>query len=350
MNARQAEFHAGHRFMKPTIYMLAQKAGVSIATVSRAFNGHPRISGETKRRIFETAEAMAYSPSPTARNLANRTTETLAIVLPHITDPFFTELIRGAESVSKSRAYHLLIYTCEDMDEQNLFLQLLTTRIDGVVVAARSSTGQYVKRLARQNIPFVMLGGAIPGLHHNKVRPDNQSGAYQMTRHLIVDHHYGEIAFICGPEAQIHSGERLTGYLQALRDHGMAVRDGWVVAGEFTESSGFAGAKALLGLPRPPRAIFAGNDRMAIGAISAAAECGYAIPKDIAIVGFDDVPSSRYLRPALTTVNVNCFGQGAAAVEQLLDTLENPERPYVDLIMPAPVVLRNSCGCLERET
>lgn len=331
--------------MKPTIYTIAKKAGVSIATVSRAFNNHPRISGETKQRVLETAESMGYSPSLTARNLANRTTETLAMVLPHISDPFFTELIRGAESVSKSRAYHLLIYTCEDMDEEDTFLQLLPTRIDGMVLASRSGTGRYVKQIARRNIPYVMLGASIPGLNHNKVRPDNQSGAYQMTRHLIEEHHYEEIAFIGGPETQVHSEERLLGYRQALLDHKIGIRDEWIVAGEFDEASGYACAKDLLRLLHPPRAIFAGNDRMAIGAISAATELGHAIPKDIAIVGFDDVPSSRYLRPALTTVNVNCFGQGAQAVEMLLTCIENPDLPHMDFIMPAPVILRSSCGC-----
>jgi DNA-binding LacI/PurR family transcriptional regulator len=331
--------------MKPTIYTIAQEAGVSIATVSRAFNNHSRISEETKKRIFMIAEALGYYPSLAARNLANCTTETIALILPQTSDPFFSELIRGTECISKGRHYHLLIYTSHDLDEEDSFLSLLPARVDGMVLGAFYSTGEYINQLYKQKFPFVLLGETVQGLDINTIRPDNQEGAYQLTRHLIEQHDYKKIAYICGPEDQIHSLERLLGYQLALQEHNIAHREEWIVKGKFNEASGYECTRQLLSLPDPPRSIFAGNDLMAIGAMAAANEMGYSIPEDIAIVGFDNVPSAQYLQPALTTVSTEIFEQGKKAVEQLFACIANPETPYKDIIMPTPLILRRSCGC-----
>ena len=336
--------------MKPTIYTVAEEAGVSIATVSRAFNNHPRISEETKRKIFGIADALGYYPSATARNLANSTTETLGLVLPRPSDPFFSEFIRGAEEVSKANQYHLLIYTSQNLDEEDAFLSFLPARIDGLVLASYGSTGQYVRRLHSQRFPFVLIGSAHPDLVTDTVRPDNQVGAHLLTKHLIEQHGYEKIAFICGPDDQKHSAERLSGYRQALQEHDIPWREDWIVHGDFNEASGYACAQQLLQLPDPPRAIFAGNDWMAIGAMAAANDCGKTIPTEVAVVGFDDVPSARYLQPALTTISVATYEQGRRAVEQLLVRISNPDAPRMDIVIPAPVILRRSCGCTAEQT
>jgi LacI family transcriptional regulator len=331
--------------MKPTIYTIAEEAGVSIATVSRAFNNHSRISEATKQKIFGIADALGYYPSATARNLSNSTTETIAVIMPQTSRPFFMEMIRGAESICKEKQYHLLIYTSLDVDEEDSFLSLLPSRTDGIVLCSPSSTGQYIERLYKQRFPFVIIGRAVPGMDVNSIRPDNQMGSYQLMDHLIADHKYSQIAFISGPPHQAHSNQRLAGYKQALKDHSIPLREDWIKTGNFEETSGYECTRELLSLPEPPKAIFAANDPMAIGAMAAATEMGYSLPADLAIVGFDNVSSALYLQPSLTTASVDTFVQGRMAVELLLNYISNPDTPPQEVVMPAPLLLRRSCGC-----
>jgi LacI family transcriptional regulator len=331
--------------MKPTIYTIAKEAKVSIATVSRAFNNHPRVSEETRATILQIAADLGYQPSASARNLATSTTETLALVLPFFSGQFFSEIIRGAETVSRARHYHLLVYSSQDLDAEDALLSLLPSRIDGLILVTQSSTTRYIRKLDDKGFPFVILGYTVPGLPANSISPDNFNGAYELTRHLIEAHGYDKIAFICGPGYQSHSRERLLGYTRALQEHGIPVRQEWIVPGKFDECSGHAGARKLLGLPHPPRAIFAGNDLMAVGALAAASEMGLSVPDDLAIAGFDDVPSAQYLHPPLTTVSVGTFEQGAKAAEMLLECVVHPSTPRQEITLPTPLVVRRSCGC-----
>ena len=332
--------------MKPTIYTIAEAANVSIATVSRVFNNNRNVSEKTRRRIREVADALGYCPSSVARNLAGKTTETLAIVLPHLSDPFFVELIRGVESISITSPYHLLIYTSRDLDVDDAFLQFLRSRVDGLILGTPSSSGEAIGMLHKQGIPFVLLGDTLSDAAFDIVRPDNQSGAYRMTKHLIEQHGIQDIAFMTGPSDQAHSRERLLGYKQALSEHHIPFRNERVVEGKFNEGSGFVCGRHLLQQSTRPRAIFAGNDRMAVGIMSAATGLGLSIPEDLAVVGFDDDPSAQYLHPALTTVNVRSFEQGVSAIQQLLLRMEDPALPRKETIMSTPLVLRHSCGCL----
>jgi LacI family transcriptional regulator len=179
------------------------------------------------------------------------------------------------------------------------------------------------------------------------IHPDNRGGAYHLTRHLVEKHAYRAIAYIAGPEDQAHNAERLTGFRQALAEAGIPWNPDWYVPGNFDEAGGYAGAQQLLRLPSPPRAIFAANDQMAIGAMSAAEELGCRIPEDLAIVGFDDIPTARYLHPPLTTVNQAIYEQGAKAVELLLQRIADPDSPAEVLAIPTTLVIRRSCGCSE---
>ncbi len=288
---------------------------------------------------------MGYYPSVIARNLANNTTETIAVILPQTSGPFFSELIRGAESISRTRNYHLLIYTSCNLDDEDALLSLLPNRIDGIIWGSLSSTGQYIKQLFKRGFPFVLLGTMVSELDINTIRPNNQVGAYDLIQHLIKQHSYKRIAFISGPEDQSHSFERFLGYQQALHAHNIPIRGEWIAPGNSDENSGYECTMKLLSLPNPPDAIFASNDMMAIGSLAAARDMAYSVPNDIAIVGFDNISSAQYLQPTLTTVSVETFEQVRKAVDLLLNCIANPDTPHQDIIMPAPVILRRSCGC-----
>ena len=336
--------------MKQTIYTIANQAGVSIATVSRALNGSSRVNEETRARILQIAKDLGYQPSASARSLAMNTTETLALVLPHVSGPYFSELIRGAESVSRLNHYHLLIYSSTDLGGGDALLPLLSTRTDGMILGTHFTTDDYIHQLYRDKFPFVLLGQTVPNLPINTVCPDNQAGAYQLTRHLIEQHDFRKVGFIAGPENQNHSRERLAGYRQALQEYGIAAQPEWIVSGNFDESSGYASAQQLLALPHPPQAIFAANDQMAIGALAAARTAGYSIPDDLAIVGFDDIPSAQYLQPPLTTVSLAIFDQGVKAMQQLLECIKHPELSPQAITIATFLMVRRSCGCYPEPT
>lgn len=329
--------------MKPTIYSIAAQAGVSIATVSRAFNRSTRISEATRERILQIASEVGYQPSASARSLALRTTETLALVFPQISGPYFSEFIRGAESVARLHQFHLLVYSSPDAGEDDPLLNLLPARTDGLILGTRYSRLTYIHQLHQRRFPLVLLGRELPGLETHSLHPENESGAFALTRHLIEVHGYERIGFISGPDDQPHSNERVLGYRRALGAAGLP--EGIIVPGNFDEASGYAAAQTMLDQQPRPRAIFAANDQMAIGAIAAANERGLRVPEDLAVVGFDDIPSARYLQPGLTTVNLDIFEQGVRAVELLLAQIAAPDLPAQAIRIPTHLVVRRSCGC-----
>lgn len=333
--------------MKPTIYTIAETAGVSIATVSRAFNNSTRISDATRERILQIARDLGYQPNASARSLVMNATQTLALVFPQVSGPYFSEFIRGAETVARQHQYHLLVYSSADAGGDDPLLRLLSTRTDGMVLATRTSRTTYIQQLHQRRFPFLLLGGGISGLETSGIQPENGRGALLLTRHLIDRHGCRRIAFICGQQDQPHSAERLEGYRQALEERGIGWQAELVAPGSFDEASGYAAAQMLFNLPEPPSAIIAANDQMAVGAMSAAGERGMRIPQDVAVVGFDDIPTARYLQPPLTTVSLSIYDQGAWAVDLLLERIADPDQPARVIPIPATLVVRRSCGCEE---
>jgi LacI family transcriptional regulator len=331
--------------MKTTIYRIAEQAGVSIATVSRAFNDSTRISEATRARILQIAQEMGYQPSASARSLALSTTETLALIFPQISGPYFSEFIRGAETVARQHQYHLLVYSNHEAGASDPMLQLLPARTDGMVLGTRLFSTRYIQQLNQRRFPFVLLGRVEPGFETHSLHIDNERGALSVMRHLFQQHSYRRIGMISGPADQPHSSERLQGYRRALEEAGQPVLPELVVQGSFDEASGFAAAQALLVQTPRPEAIFAANDQMAIGAIAAANGRGLRVPEDLAVVGFDNIPTAGYVQPALTTVNLAIFEQGALAIELLLEQIADPDGPGRVVRIETELVVRRSCGC-----
>lgn len=290
-------------------------------------------------------QEMGYQPSASARGLVLNRTGNLGIVLPQISGPFFSELIRGAESTARQSHYHLLVCNNEDVSGEDPLIQLLPARTDGLVLAGDCVSEDFIRSLHQRDFPFVLLGGPVKGLQVNHIRPDNEGGAYLLTRHLIDSHQYHRIAFINGPVEHAHGGERLRGYCRALAESGLPLISEWILAGDFDEAGGYSAMQCLLDLPNRPQAVFASNDQMAIGAMASASQRGVRVPGDIAVTGFDDIPTARYLQPALTTVNQSIYEQGVLVIEQLLRCLSSRETPVVELTLPTALIVRQSCGC-----
>ena len=335
--------------MRPTIYTVAQRAGVSIATVSRVLNNQPLVKAETKARVLQAMEALGYRPSACARGLAANTTGTIALVFPKLSGPFFSALIHGAEIAASDCDYHLLIYGASGaaLGADNQTLGMLTTKVDGLILASPGVSRCYIRDLQRQNLPVVVLGEepSGSGTPVDSIQPDNVGGAAKIVTHLI-EHGNRRIAMIKGPAARTHASDREQGYRKALQEHGLPCYAELVIAGAFNENGGYTAMQRLLQQDPVPDAVFAASDQMAIGAMAAIHESGLRVPEDIALVGFDDIETAQYTHPPLTTVHQDLLGQAQLAVNLLLARINGTESVVEIRILPAELVIRRSCGCL----
>jgi len=301
-----------------TIKDVARRANVSVATVSRALNGHHNVAAAVRERVLAIARELQYSPHHAARSLSSRRTHTIGVVLPDLHGEFFSELIRGIDGVARERGLHLLVSSCHGHpEEQGEALRAMRGRVDGLLVMSPFvDDAGFLRDCLTPALPtvFVNSPGAEPG--HRMLGIDHYGGARAMMRHL-VECGYRRIAFITGPGDNADAAERLRGYHDALA--GIAGATPWVLAGDFEEGSGHRAGRALLTATERPDAVFAANDMMALGCLFAFSEAGLRVPQDIAVAGFDDIPLARYVHPALTTMRVDIADLGARALRALLD-------------------------------
>ncbi len=327
--------------MAVTMRDVARQAGVSVATVSRVFNESGPVGERTRQRILQTAGALRYVPNGTARSLTTNTTETVGVLLPNLYGEFYSEVIRGVEGAVRARRYHTLLSSVHDGPEELVAaLRTLVGRVDGLVVMSPDIAADVIEANLPEGLPVVLLGAAVPG--HAAVTIDNEAGAAEMTAHLAGLGHR-RIAHVAGGAGNADAQARLAGYRRAVAEAGLDADPALVVDGDFTESSGWAAAHALLELGERPTAVFAANDSMAIGALRAFREAGLDVPADVALAGFDDIPVAEYVTPALTSVHVPIHELGARAVETVLDAvLDGSDARFTTL--PTRLVVRESCG------
>ncbi|MBV9880190.1 MAG: LacI family DNA-binding transcriptional regulator [Gemmatirosa sp.] len=335
--------------MSATIRDVARLAGVSVATVSRALTGSGPVSGDTRARIVAAAEELRYTPNASARSLVSSRTSTVGFLLPDLYGEFFSEVIRGADLAARAHGYHLLVSSTHGgRDEAEAALHAMRGRVDGLLVMAPDPGAAALAADLPRSVPVVLLNGPARLTGADAVAVDSYGGARAMVRHLLAIGHR-RIAYVAGPESNHDAAERRRGWRTALRAGGIVPARDWELPGDFTEDGGYAAARRLLaasgaGTARPT-AIFAANDVMAIGAISAVGEAGLRVPEDVAVVGFDDIPMARYVNPPLTSVHVAIHELGARAVARLILAMSGgaTHRPYRELIA-ATLVVRASCG------
>ncbi|MEH0164942.1 LacI family DNA-binding transcriptional regulator [Paucibacter sp. JuS9] len=327
--------------MPATIKDVARVAGVSVATVSRALNGAENVLPETKQRILDAARELRFTPSGAARSLITRRTDTIGALLPDLHGEYFSELIRGIDQAARARGLHLLVSSShDDADEAAAALRAMNGRVDGLLVMSPHADAGFLSHNLPVNLPAVLLNTDVDLPGHARFQVDNFGGARTMTAHLAASGRQ-RIAFIGGPAGNHEAQERLRGYRAGLRP-GMKEL---VFEGDFSEASGWSAGRKIAQAKARPDAVFAGNDMMAIGCLTALAEAGLSVPDDIAIAGFDDIPIARYVSPALSTIRVPIAALGAAALDALAKGLENPDgAEHPATVMPVEMVLRRSCG------
>ncbi|HEX6060145.1 MAG TPA: LacI family DNA-binding transcriptional regulator [Gemmatimonadaceae bacterium] len=332
------------RRSRVTIRDVARRAGVSVATVSRVYTGRGPVHESTRTRVVAAARELRYTPDAAARSLITRRTETLGVLLPDLYGEFFSELIRGVDRTARQHDYHLLVSGCHaGPGELGGALRAMRGSVDGLVVLwPELDVGGLTADLP-EHLPVVLLSAAGHTAYES-IAVDNYGGARAIVEHLLARGHR-RIATIAGAERNGEARERLRGYRDALRGAGIRPRADWEVIGHFTEDGGHAAAQRLLALAERPGAIFAANDSMAIGAMSALADAGLRIPDDVAVAGFDDVPIARYTSPPLSTVHVPIQELGARAVDRLLHTIAGGNRqPRSHETLATTLVVRGSCG------
>jgi DNA-binding LacI/PurR family transcriptional regulator len=333
---------------QPTISDVAQKAGVSIATVSRVINGITPVATETAQRVQDAIRELSFVPRAAARVLASRRTETLGLLLPEIGGAFFSPLLRGIEAEAQVAGFDLLIHATSHIPHASTPVAhrpLGEHNTDGLIVFTQSIDEKELGRLYALNFPTVLLYQTPPSsLNIPSVIIENKSGAQMIVEHLIQVHNRRRIVFLRGPEGNEDSEWRERGYREALEAHSILFDPTLIATGGFNEEEAQIALQELLIDGVEFDSVFGGDDDTAAGVISALIQAEKRIPQDVAVVGFDDLPIARYLRPALTTVRAPIEQVGRESVRQLVRLIRG-EQAEALIMMRTELIIRESCGC-----
>jgi LacI family transcriptional regulator len=330
-----------------TIKDVAKAANLSVASVSRALNGSSSVTEQTRKLVLETARALRYIPHSGARSLSTSRTSTIGVVLPDLYGEFFSELIRGIDMAARRGGLHLLVSSSHgDAEEAGAALRAMSGRVDGLIVMSPHVDAGFLAANLPDTLPIVLLNTHDAGHQCSSLTVDNYGGAAAMVQHLVEIGHR-RIFMLAGPANNFESEERLRGYRETMARlvPDADPNDVTVLRGDFTEESGYRAGHQLQALKRLPDAVFAANDMMAIGCLFALGEAGLQVPRDLALVGFDDIPTARFVTPPLTTVRVRMTDMGSRALDSLAFQIENPEGTKHSVqVLQTELVVRRSCG------
>jgi LacI family transcriptional regulator len=344
----------------PTVYDVAERAQVSIATVSRVYRNPDTVRAQTRERVLAVARELGYVPSGNARGLASRMTGVLGLCFPDYSDPevdnpadesddpehmlYADEITRGMERAARRHGYALLIAASLAGGPESLVAKV-AGRVDGFAVLSRTVPTEDLEIISRR-LPIVMVAGPREIDHLDHLQVANDKGEFELTRHLITDHGLTRLAFIGGGVDSPDATARFRGFRRALREAGLSVPEEPATRGNLTQADGRGAAERLLDNGGPaPQALVCANDQMAIGTMQTLERRGIRVPQDMAVVGFDGIPLGRVVRPSLTTVSQPMRRLGETAVDLLVERLRDPDREPRSVVLPVTQTLRTSCGC-----
>jgi LacI family transcriptional regulator len=330
--------------MAVTIKDIAKVAGVSYATVSRALNDHPEINVITKEKIKEIAQQMGYTPNAVARGLVKKNTEMIALLIPDITNPFYPEVARGVEDYARENGY--CVFLCntnwDEENEQKYLTILKERRVDGIIIAPVSTdTIDYVSD-SKLDIPVVYIGSRVDCNKSNYVVIDDFKAGYMATEYLMKLGH-SNIAFIGGHDKSTSHIDRINGYKQALKENRLEADINSIKGYSFKKESGYGTFLKMVKNRKVPTAIVAENDIIALGIMEAAEKHGYDVPKDISIIGIDDIEFGSLPKINLTTVAQPKFDIGRKSADILLDLISGSSDSKQIILEPF-LIVRGTCG------
>jgi LacI family transcriptional regulator len=330
---------------KVTIAEVAGRAQVSAMTVSRVVNGSQRVAERTRRRVERAMAELGYIPNRVARGLVVNRLDVLALVIPDISNPFFTKVARAVESTANAAGYTVILGNSdEDRAKEEAYLRAVSSlRVDGIVLAPASrASRESLESLRRRGIPVVLLDRKVDGMAGDLVRGESVEASGALVEHL-VDHGHRRIAMISGPSDVSTALDRERGYRQALERRGLHPDPTLFRHAEYTREGGHREALGLLGREDPPTAIFAANNFLAFGVMDATRQMGLRVPDDVAVVTIDDVEIAAD-EPFLTCADQPAEALGRAATQLLIGRLGGDESPPREIVLPAEVRIRRSCG------
>ncbi len=331
-----------------TLEQVAELAGVSRSTVSRVVNDQVGVRPDVRRRVWQVIDETGYRPNIAARALASSYSGIISLVVPHalstlFTDPYFPRLMQGITLACNGKDLSLTLFLFQsEEDEGKLTKRIANASLfDGVIMASAQFEDPLIPHLVNNEVPLVMIGRQDQYPQVSFVDIDNINGAYGAVRHLLRLG-YLRIAHIAGPQTMVSGVDRLAGYRRALRDRGRPFDEDLIAIGDYTEAGGYVAMQRLLAAR--PDAVFAASDQMALGVWRAVREAGLHVPRDIALVGFDDLLPAAAGRPQLTTIRQPVARMGREAVNVLQDVIENGPLPQRRVVFDTELVIRESCG------
>ncbi|TNJ42522.1 LacI family DNA-binding transcriptional regulator [Tamlana fucoidanivorans] len=312
---------------KATIHDISKALGIDSSTVSRALNGSPRVSKKTKDKIFEKARELGYQRNNLASNLRTQKTFTIAVVLPRISRYFFATVISGIEEKAYQAGYNVII--CQSLDslkrEKKIISSLISNRVDGILMSISMQTASFEHLEAYMNLgkPIVFFDRPCNLKGSININIDNYKASFEATEHLIQQGCKHIVHFSGAQNIELYR-QRKAGYIEALKKHGLTVNGDYIFESNLSESDGIWAAKRILELKNVD-GIYSSNDTAAIAAMQYLKSKGVTIPKDIAVVGFNNDPISAVIEPPLTTINQPAFRIGKIASELLLKKIQNKD-------------------------
>ena len=326
-----------------TMKQVAERAGVSTSTVSHVINNTRKVNPDVRERVLGIIAETRYIPSAVARSLKNDRTRTIGMMVPNSSNPYFAELIQGIEDAAFKLSYNIILCNAyDDPVKQAAYLRvLLEKRIDGLILAASGADVALAELLSAAEVPIVLVDREVAGVEADFIESNHEEGGYLATRYL-VDLGHRRIACVAGPEDLQPSRDRVAGYRAALREAGIAFDPAHLFYSDFTSEGGFAAFGHLLGLAKPPTAIFASNDLMAIGGICAAAEAQVKVPQELSVIGYDDIALASYSTPRLTTMAQPKYEMGQMITRLLLERIDGAHLPLRRELLKTSLVARQS--------
>jgi LacI family transcriptional regulator len=329
--------------MSSTIKEIAQKANVSIATVSRALNDDPKVTEETRKRILAVSKELHYRPNILARNFVKKKSNLLGLILPEISDEFFTEIIKGVDEIAFAEDFYTIVASSHKYEslKDEIMTFIRNGLISGLILLASNLDDDLISILSKSHLPIVLINSNKKIKKFDRITIDDYQGAYSITEYLIKEKRYYYLSHITGPLDNDDAILRRKGFLDACKKYGVKYN---IEKANFSRESGFRACKKLLNLKSRPQVIFAANDMMAIGCYDYIKQIKLQIPKDIGVVGFDDIFVSQYLTPPLTTVQVKIEEIGKKAADILIKRIQSVNGvPSVAVNIPTELIIRESC-------
>lgn len=326
-----------------TIRDVAREAGVSVATASRALNDLSNVTAGMQERVKIAAKKLNYIPHSGARSLTRQRNDAVGVILPDLFGEFFSEVIRGIDLVAHQAGLQLVLGNMHGSAQGMVSaVRAMRGRVDGLLIMPNESDPAHFASSLPPGLPTTLINYPSGKIDLPSVAIDNYSGARLMTETLIA-RGYRRIAYVAGPRNNRDARERKRGFTDALSEM-TGEQSPLILPGDFTEEAGGEAARVIIAGNVEVDAVFAANDMMAVGCLAVLREAGLAVPADIAVVGFDDIPLARHTYPSLTTMEVQIADLGATAMRLLLAQLRGEPNPGADILLKPSLMLRESIG------